>query len=119
MTAQLALLAALTLTLGTEALAQGTPSAQMPLAQTALPQTAAPQTTGNPAAEMQRIDIGSYLGRSAAEIAAALEGAGYRLREFEHEHGRIEVKAERQNRYWEFKVNPEDGRVTRVEEERS
>ena len=34
---------------------------------------------------------------------------------YEQEHGRIEVKAMKDGRKWEMKIDPKSGKVTRVE----
>lgn len=58
---------------------------------------------------------GVRLGTSLAEIEQALAKEGYELRAFEREDDRFEVRAVRDDRRLELRVDPESGEVLRVE----
>lgn len=55
------------------------------------------------------------LGTTPQAIAKALTDQGYEMIKYEQEHGRIEVKAMKDGRKWELKIDPKSGKVTRVE----
>lgn len=63
-------------------------------------------------------DLGARLGTTQAEITAQLAESQFEMTRFEHEHGRIEVYAQRDGRRLELKIDPRDGRIVEVEEKR-
>lgn len=52
------------------------------------------------------------------EIRARLATEGYAVRRLERERGKIEVKAIRDGRTWELYIDPVDGRILKIEEDR-
>lgn len=58
---------------------------------------------------------GMVLGTTASAVEMALKTEGYDLRKFETESGYFEVKATRDGKTWDVKVDPGTGQVTKVE----
>lgn len=58
---------------------------------------------------------GAMLGTADSEIAAALGDDGYALHYVEREHGKIEVKATKDGRRYEIKIDAKTGKVYAVE----
>ena len=67
------------------------------------------------AALAMELTPGTKLGTDAGAITAALTERGYTLREYERDDGYIEVKAIKDGRRWELKIDPKTGEVSRVE----
>ncbi|MCR9072899.1 MAG: PepSY domain-containing protein [Alphaproteobacteria bacterium] len=61
------------------------------------------------------LTLGTVLGTTAEEITTALAADGYTVRKYEREHGYIEVKADRDGRRYEIKVDSNTGAVTAIE----
>ncbi|MGF1562876.1 MAG: PepSY domain-containing protein [Geminicoccaceae bacterium] len=60
-------------------------------------------------------EIGSKLGTTYDEVAAALGENGYRIHEFEREGSVIEIEAARENERREFKLDARTGEIIRIE----
>ncbi|WPZ33569.1 PepSY domain-containing protein [Thalassobaculum sp. OXR-137] len=58
---------------------------------------------------------GTVLGTTPEAAAAALTKAGYTVQKQEREHGRIEIKATRDGKRYEIKVDETTGAVTAIE----
>lgn len=58
-----------------------------------------------------------YLGKADAEIRAALEQDGYEVRKIETEDGYLEAYAMRDGQRFEIYVDPESGKVVKIEED--
>lgn len=65
----------------------------------------------------ERLESGEHRAVMDADIVAKVEAEGYEVLRQEREHGRVEIKARRDGRYYEIEVNPLDGRILRVEED--
>lgn len=61
------------------------------------------------------LSVGTILGTTPEAVSAALTTAGYTVQKQEREHGRIEVKATRNGKRYEIKVDETTGAVTAVE----
>ena len=59
--------------------------------------------------------LGTVLGTTPEAAAAALTQAGYTVQKQEREHGRIEIKATRDGKRYEIKVDETTGAVTAIE----
>lgn len=59
--------------------------------------------------------LGTRLGTTIGEIAAALEAEGYSVTKFERDDGRIEVTALRDDRRIELYIDPASGEVVKLE----
>lgn len=61
------------------------------------------------------LTLGTVLGTTPEAVSAALTEAGYTVQKHEREHGRIEVKATREGKHYEIKVDAKTGAVTAIE----
>ncbi|SDG42979.1 MULTISPECIES: PepSY domain-containing protein [Thalassobaculum] len=61
------------------------------------------------------LTLGTVLGTTPEAVSAALTEAGYTVQKHEREHGRIEVKATREGKRYEIKVDATSGAVTAIE----
>lgn len=61
--------------------------------------------------------VGTRIGTEPVQIAAALEKDGFKMVEFEREHGRIEVKAARDGGRIEIHVDPTSGEITGIQDD--
>ncbi|MCR9176331.1 MAG: PepSY domain-containing protein [Alphaproteobacteria bacterium] len=61
--------------------------------------------------------MGAVLGTTAEQISSALAENGYKIVEYEHEHGRIEVKVIRDGRRQELKIDPTSGAIVAMEDD--
>ncbi|MFX4222725.1 MAG: PepSY domain-containing protein [Thalassobaculum sp.] len=61
------------------------------------------------------LTLGTVLGTTPDQINAALADAGYTVRKHEREHGYIEVKASREGRRYEIKIDGQTGAITAIE----
>ena len=61
--------------------------------------------------------MGAVLGTTAEQISSALAENGYKIVEYEHEHGRIEVKVVKDGRRQELKIDPTSGAIVAMEED--
>lgn len=66
---------------------------------------------------MAAVAPGDYAGRTKAEIAKSLEQQGYRVRKIETEDGYLEAYALLDGARFEIYVDPETGKVVKVEED--
>lgn len=68
------------------------------------------------AGAVQAADLtpGQALGTTQDAIATALKAQGYEMNKYEQEHGLIEVKAMKDGRRWEVKIDAKTGKVVRV-----
>ncbi len=60
---------------------------------------------------------GVKLGTDVQEISAALAVDGYKVLKYEREHGEIEVYAVKDGRRLELELDPQSGRIVRIEDE--
>ena len=67
---------------------------------------------GLAAADMSQ---GSYTGKSATEIRQKLEAEGYQVREIEADDGYLEAHASLKGQRYEIKIDPQTGKVFRIE----
>jgi hypothetical protein len=63
------------------------------------------------------IQVGTQVGTEPDQIAAALQKDGFRMVEFERGNGHIEVKAERDGRRLELKIDPTSGDITGIQDD--
>jgi hypothetical protein len=61
--------------------------------------------------------MGAVLGTTVEQISAALAEDGYRIVEYENEHGRIEVKAVKDGFRRELKIDPTSGAIVAMEDD--
>lgn len=61
------------------------------------------------------LTLGTVLGTTPDAVTAALTGAGYTVQKQEQKHGYIEVKAIRDGKRYEIKVDRTSGAVTAIE----
>jgi uncharacterized membrane protein YkoI len=63
------------------------------------------------------LTLGTVVGTTPEAVSAALAEAGYTVQKHEQEHGRIEVKATRDGKRYEIKVDAKTGAVTAIEQD--
>lgn len=61
--------------------------------------------------------MGAVLGTTADQITTALAEDGYKVTEYENEHGKIEVKVVKDGRRKELKIDPTTGAIVAVEDD--
>lgn len=61
------------------------------------------------------VSQGSYSGKTAAEIRQQLEAQGYQVRKIDADDGYLEAHAVLNDRRYEIKVDPQTGKVIRIE----
>ena len=61
--------------------------------------------------------MGTVLGTTADQITTALAEDGYKVTEYENEHGKIEVKVVKDGRRKELKIDPTTGAIVAVEDD--
>ena len=64
---------------------------------------------------LEGAELGSYLGKTEAEVRTALEGKGFVITEVELEDGELEFGVKKGAKAYEIEVDPKTGTISEVE----